>query len=146
MPAASDSRERLDQLAAERILVLDGAMGTEIQVHGLGEADFRGERFRAHPRDLKGDNDLLCLVRPDVIDGVHRAYLEAGADIVSTNTFNGTAVSQADYGLEEIVYELNVEAARIARRACDAWSARTPARPRFVAGSVGPTSRTLSLS
>jgi 5-methyltetrahydrofolate--homocysteine methyltransferase len=144
----SDSapRARLDQLARERILVLDGAMGTMIQRHELSEADFRGERFRAHPRDLRGDNDLLCLVRPDLVAAVHDAFLEAGADIVSTNTFNATAVSQGEYGLEGAVYELNAEAARIARRACDAWTARTPERPRFVAGSVGPTNRTLSLS
>ena len=110
------------------------------------EADFRGERFAAHPRDLKGDNDLLVLTRPDVISGIHHAYLEAGADIIETSTFNGTAIAQADYGLEDVVYELNVAAARLACEAARAWTARTPDRPRFVAGAIGPTNRTLSLS
>ena len=101
----------LDQAARDRILVLDGAMGTMIQRHGLSEADFRGERFANHPHDLRGDNDLLVLTRPDVIRGVHDAYLAAGADIIETNTFNSTAISQADYGLEALAYELNVEGA-----------------------------------
>ncbi len=136
----------LDAALRERILVLDGAMGTMVQRHGLAEADFRGERFAAHSRDLKGDNDLLVLTRPDVISGIHHAYLEAGADIIETSTFNGTAIAQADYGLEPIVYELNVAAARLARDAAEDWSARTPDRPRFVAGALGPTNRTLSLS
>jgi 5-methyltetrahydrofolate--homocysteine methyltransferase len=139
-------RSRLDQLLARRILVLDGAMGTMIQRRGLGEADFRGDRFRDHPRDLKGDGDVLSLVRPDVIEAIHHAYLEAGADIIETNTFTATAVAQADYGLEALAYEMNLAAARIARRAADAWTARTPDRPRFVAGSIGPTNRTLSIS
>ncbi len=138
--------DTLDAALRERILVLDGAMGTMVQRHGLAEADFRGERFAAHSRDLKGDNDLLVLTRPDVISGIHHAYLEAGADIIETSTFNGTAIAQADYGLEPIVYELNVAAARLARDAADDWSARTPDRPRFVAGALGPTNRTLSLS
>jgi 5-methyltetrahydrofolate--homocysteine methyltransferase len=138
--------EVLRELARERILVLDGAMGTMVQQRGLDEAGFRGERFREHPSDLAGDNDLLCLTRPDVVEEIHDRFLEAGADIVSTNTFNGTRVSQSDYGLEEAAYELNVEAARIARRVADRWTTRTPDRPRFVAGSVGPTNRTLSLS
>ena len=136
----------LDALLRDRILVLDGAMGTMVQRHGLTEADFRGERFAAHPRDLKGDNDLLVLTRPDVISGIHHAYLEAGADIIETSTFNGTAIAQADYGLEHVVYEINVAAARLACDAARAWTARTPERPRFVAGAVGPTNRTLSLS
>jgi len=136
----------LDAILRERILVLDGAMGTMVQRHGLDEADFRGQRFAAHPSDLKGDNDLLVLTRPDVITGIHHAYLEAGADIIETCTFNATSIAQADYGLESAVYELNVAAARLARDAAREWSARTPDRPRFVAGSIGPTNRTLSLS
>ncbi|MCI0636634.1 MAG: homocysteine S-methyltransferase family protein, partial [Actinobacteria bacterium] len=146
MPKAAVPSRDLDSFATERILVLDGAMGTTVQAKGLGEADYRGERFADHPRDLRGDIDVLCLTRPDVVSEVHEAYLDAGADIVSTNTFNATAVSQAEYGLSSLVYEINVEAARIARIAADACTARTPGRPRFVAGSIGPTSRTLSLS
>jgi 5-methyltetrahydrofolate--homocysteine methyltransferase len=138
--------DTLDATLRERILVLDGAMGTMVQRHGLAEADFRGERFAGPARDLKGDNDLLVLTRPDVISGIHHAYLEAGADIIETSTFNGTSIAQADYGLEPIVYELNVAAARLARKAAEDWSARTPGRPRFVAGALGPTNRTLSLS
>ncbi len=142
----TDVRKVLDELLARRILVLDGAMGTMIQRHGLSEADFRGHRFADHRRDLKGDNDLLNLTRPDVIGGIHREYLAAGSDIVETNTFNGTAIAQADYGLEAIVYELNLEGARLARAACDEWAARTPGQPRFVAGSMGPTNKILSIS
>jgi 5-methyltetrahydrofolate--homocysteine methyltransferase len=130
----------------QRILVLDGAMGTMIQRHVLTEAQYRGERFGAHPRDLRGNNDLLNLTRPDVIRGIHAAYLEAGADILETNTFNSTSISQADYGLEGIVHELNLAGARLAREAADAATAKTPARPRFVAGVLGPMNRTLSLS
>ena len=126
--------------------MLDGAMGTMIQRAKLTEADFRGERFKDHPSDLKGDNDLLVLTRPDVIEDIHRQYLEAGSDIVETNTFNSTSVSQADYGLESIVYEMNFEAAKLARKAADAMTKKTPDRPRFVAGSMGPTNKTLSLS
>jgi 5-methyltetrahydrofolate--homocysteine methyltransferase len=138
--------DRLISLLAQRVLVLDGAMGTMIQRHTLTEADFRGTRFAEHPRDLRGDNDLLVLTRPDVIRGIHDDYLAAGADIIETNTFNSTAISQADYGLEPIVYELNVEAGKLARAAADEWTGRTPDRPRFVAGSIGPTNRTLSMS
>jgi 5-methyltetrahydrofolate--homocysteine methyltransferase len=129
-----------------RLLILDGAMGTMIQRYKLSEADFRGERFAAHPRDLKGDSDILVLTRPDVISAIHHEYLAAGADIIETNTFGGTAVAQADYELEPFAYEINVEGARLAREAADAWTARTPDRPRFVAGSMGPTNRTLSIS
>lgn len=136
----------LRQALSQRILVLDGAMGTMIQAEKLKEADFRGERFQDHPGDLAGNNDLLTLTRPDVIRKIHFAYLEAGADIVETNTFNSTAVSQSDYGLQAIVRELNVAAARLARECCDEVTQRDPARPRFVAGVVGPTSRTASLS
>ncbi len=130
----------------ERILVLDGAMGTMVQAYGLSEEDFKGDRFRDHPRDLKGFNDLLSITRPAVVEEIHRRYLEAGADIIETNTFTATSISAADYGLEEAVYEINRTAAGIARRAADAMTQRTPERPRFVAGSIGPTNRTASLS
>jgi 5-methyltetrahydrofolate--homocysteine methyltransferase len=134
-------RERLERLLSERILVLDGAYGTAIQARNLTGDDYRGERFRDHPREVAGDPDLLNLTRPDVVEEIHRGYLAAGADIVTTNTFTATAIAQADYGLEPVVYELNVAGARIARRAADG------AGPdRFVAGSVGPTNQTLSLS
>ena len=136
----------LHTLLARRILVLDGAMGTMIQRYSLTEADFRGERFKGHPRDLKGDSDVLVLTRPDVIGAIHRQYLEAGADIIETNTFNAQAVSQADYGLEPLAYELNVAGAKLAREAADEWTTKTPDKPRFVAGSIGPMNRSLSLS
>ncbi len=137
---------KLRELLDTRILVLDGAMGTMIQQHTLTEADFRGARFADHPRDLKGDNDLLVLTRPDVISAIHHEYLAAGADIIETNTFNSTAVAQADYGLEPLVYELNIEASKLARAAAAEWTEKTPDRPRFVAGSIGPTNKTLSIS
>ena len=130
----------LKQALQERILILDGAMGTMIQTYKLQEADYRGERFKDYHRDIKGNNDLLALTKPEVIAAIHSAYLEAGADILETNTFNSTRVSQADYGLEEIVYELNVEGARLARRCADAMTAKTPHKPRYVAGVLGPTS------
>tara|TARA_R110002072_G_scaffold4663_5_gene32494 strand:+ start:6029 stop:9727 length:3699 start_codon:yes stop_codon:yes gene_type:complete len=130
----------------QRILVLDGAMGTMIQAEKLTEADFRGTRFGDHPSDLAGNNDLLSISRPDVIKKIHLAYLQAGADIVETNTFNSTAVSQSDYGLQTLVHELNFQGARLARECCDQITAENPDRPRFVAGVVGPTSRTASLS
>ena len=152
----------LESALAERILVIDGAMGTMIQRHRLEEADYRGERFvdgfdsrqadAAHEHgaqcghDLKGNNDLLLLSKPEVIAGVHTEYLEAGADLVETNTFNATAISQADYHLEHLVYELNKEGARVARECCDAIEAGTPDKPRFVIGVLGPTSRTASIS
>ncbi|MFZ2016531.1 MAG: methionine synthase [Nocardioides sp.] len=142
-----DATQELTELLRERILVLDGAMGTMIQGHRLDESAYRGERFASyddHPGDLAGDNDLLSLSNPDVIRAIHGAYLEAGADIVSTNTFNGTRISQADYGLEHLCYELNVAAATVAREAADAVS--TVDRPRYVAGSLGPTSKTASIS
>ena len=137
---------RLEALLAERILVLDGAMGTMIQAHRLGEADYRGARFADWPVDLKGNNDLLTLVRPDIIRGIHSQYLEAGADIVETNSFNSTAVSMADYRMAGLVAELNREAARLARETADGFEAKDPTRPRYVAGVLGPTSRTASLS
>ena len=129
-----------------RILVIDGAMGTMIQRCGLTEADFRGERFKDHASDLKGNNDLLCITRPDVIEDIHRQYLDAGADILETNTFSSTSIAQADYHLEHLAYELNLEAARCARRATDAYLSKDPGRPRFVAGAIGPLNKTLSLS
>src|SRR5574337_133989 len=141
-----DRTEELTALLARRILILDGAMGTMIQQHKLGEGDYRGERFRGHPKDLKGNNDLLVLTRPDVVGSIHRAYLEAGADIIETCTFNATRVSQAEYGLAELAYELNVEGARLVRTLCDEFTAADPAKPRFCAGVLGPTSRTLSIS
>ncbi|HEX5125524.1 MAG TPA: homocysteine S-methyltransferase family protein, partial [Rhodocyclaceae bacterium] len=141
-----DRTDELKQLLAQRILILDGAMGTMIQRHKLGEADYRGQRFRTHARDLKGNNDLLLLSNPGVIEGIHREYLDAGADLIETNTFNATRVSQAEYGLEEIAYELNVEGARLVRALCDEFTAKNPAKPRFCAGVIGPTSRTLSIS
>jgi 5-methyltetrahydrofolate--homocysteine methyltransferase len=140
-PMKADVRTRIDGLLAKRILVLDGAMGTRIQRLRLSEAEFRGERFRYVSRDVKGDNDLLAITAPGIVAGLHHDYLAAGSDIVTTNTFNSTAVSQARYGLESIAYELNAAASRLAKVACAAWSARTPDRPRFVAGSIGPTNR-----
>jgi 5-methyltetrahydrofolate--homocysteine methyltransferase len=139
-----DATAELSDLLRDRILVLDGAMGTMIQEHRLDEAAYRGERFAEYDGDLAGDNDLLSLTNPDVIRGIHRSYLEAGADIICTNTFNGTRISQADYGLEDICYELNVAAATLAREAADGLT--TPDRPRYVAGSLGPTSKTASIS
>jgi 5-methyltetrahydrofolate--homocysteine methyltransferase len=139
-------RDRLDELLARRILVLDGAMGTMAQRRGLDEAAYRGVRFADHPRDLRGNHDVLVLTQPEIVLGIHHAYLEAGADIVETDTFTATAVSQAEYGLEAHVHELNVRAAQLARQAAADWTARTPGQPRFVAGSIGPTSRTLSIS
>ncbi len=139
-----DATAELSDLLRDRILVLDGAMGTMIQGHRLDEAAYRGERFAEYDGDLAGDNDLLSLTNPDVIRGIHRSYLEAGADIICTNTFNGTRISQADYGLEDICYELNVAAATLAREAADELT--TADRPRYVAGSLGPTSKTASIS
>jgi 5-methyltetrahydrofolate--homocysteine methyltransferase len=148
-PTRSPASSRLAELRAalaRRVLVLDGAMGTMIQSYGLAERDFRGERFRDHPKELRGNNDLLTLTRPDVVTEIHRAYLEAGADLLETNTFNAQAISQADYGLVALSYELNVAAARLARGVADEVTARDPARPRFVIGVLGPTNRTASLS
>ena len=136
----------ISQLVSERILILDGAMGTMIQQYNLQEDDFRGERFSTIPGQLKGNNDLLCLTRPDVIQDIHRKYLEAGADIIETNTFSSTVVSMADYHVEEYVREMNLEAVRIAREVADEYTAKNPAKPRFVAGSVGPTNKTCSMS
>ena len=151
LPGPADpSRARrlaaLERLMAERILVLDGAMGTMIQAHDLGEADFRGDRFRDHTADLRGCNDLLCLTRPDVIGGIHRAYLAAGADLIETNSFNSTSIALADYALAPIARELNRAAASVARAAADEAEAAQPGHFRYVAGAIGPTNRTASLS
>nr|MBA3950137.1 homocysteine S-methyltransferase family protein [Acidobacteriota bacterium] len=130
--------DQLNDILAKRILVLDGAMGTMIQRYKLEEADYRGDRFVDHSHELKGNADVLALTRPDVIEAIHREYLEAGADIIETNTFNAQAVSQADYALQPFVYEMNIEAARIARRAAQDFTRRNPQKPRLVAGSIGP--------
>ena len=142
----NDRRQQLEEALGRRILVLDGAMGSMIQTFRLTEQEFRGERFASHPRDLKGNSDVLSLTRPAVVGEIHRLYLEAGADIIETNTFTATAISQADYGLEDLAYELNNASATLARQAADEMTRRTPDRPRFVAGSLGPTNRTASLS
>ncbi|MEJ2344829.1 MAG: homocysteine S-methyltransferase family protein, partial [Gammaproteobacteria bacterium] len=136
----------LQEALNQRILILDGAMGTMIQSYKLEEGDYRGDRFKDWSSDLKGNNDLLSLTQPTIIRDIHTAYLDAGADIVETNTFNSTSISQADYGMEELVYELNQAGARLAREAADAMSAATPDKPRFVAGVLGPTNRTASIS
>jgi 5-methyltetrahydrofolate--homocysteine methyltransferase len=134
------------ELLKQRILIIDGAMGTMIQAHKLQEADYRGKEFASHPRELKGCNDLLSITQPGIIEGIHRKYLAAGADIVETNTFNSTAISLADYGLEHAAYDINVAAARVARRAAEAAVASEPGRPRFVAGAIGPMTRSASMS
>ncbi len=138
--------EKLRSILNERILVLDGAMGTMIQRYLFEEKDYRGEQFKDHPVPLKGDNDVLCITQPEIIKTIHRQYLEAGADLVETNTFNGTSISQADYKLEDYVYEINYNAAKLAKEAAEEFTAKTPEKPRFVAGSMGPTNKTLSMS
>jgi 5-methyltetrahydrofolate--homocysteine methyltransferase len=140
------TRQLLEELLSQRILVLDGAMGTMIQALKFGEADFRGDRFAGHHKDLKGCNDLLSLTQPDAIEQIHRQYLEAGADILQTNTFNSQAISMADYDLEDAVRDINLAAVECARRAADEFNMRTPERPRFVAGSIGPTTRSATIS
>lgn len=136
----------IKRILENRILVLDGAMGTMIQRHSLEEEDFRGNRFKDHSHPLKGNNDLLSLTRPDLIKEIHSLYFDAGADIAETNTFSSTQIAQADYALESAVYDLNVASARLAREAADEFTAKQPKKPRFVAGSIGPTNRTASLS
>jgi len=140
------SAKMLDKAADERILIIDGAMGTMIQQYKLGESHYRGQRFADHGKDVKGNNDLLVLTQPEMIEQIHEKYLRAGADIIETNTFNAQRISMADYGMEDLSYEINLEAARLARHAADIWSKKTPDKPRFVAGAVGPTNRTASLS
>lgn len=146
MSRHDDTHAALEAAAAERILVLDGAMGTQIQDLRLDEAGYRGARFADHPGSLKGNNDLLNLSQPEAIAAIHRAYFEAGCDIASTNTFNATAISQADYATADLAYELNLVGARLARAVADDITAAEPGKPRFVAGALGPTSRTASIS
>jgi 5-methyltetrahydrofolate--homocysteine methyltransferase len=141
-----DRTDELIALLQQRILILDGAMGTMIQRHKLQEADYRGEQFKDWPSDLKGNNDLLVLTKPEVIRGIHAQYLEAGADIIETNTFNGNRLSQADYGLQAHTAEIVTAAARLARAVADEYTATNPSKPRFVAGVLGPTSKTASIS
>jgi 5-methyltetrahydrofolate--homocysteine methyltransferase len=138
--------KKIEEILKERIMVLDGAMGTMIQKHTLTEADFRGERFKNHSHVLKGNNDLLSITRPDIIKDIHRQYFAAGADIAETNTFSGTTIAQADYHLEEVVYDLNFQSARIAKEVAAEFSQKEPDKPRFVAGAIGPTNKTASLS
>lgn len=145
-PYTIPSADKLQRAIRERILLLDGAMGTMIQRYRLGEEDYRGAQFESHPSDLKGNNDLLSITRPDIIEAIHEQYLEAGADIIETNTFNGTSISQEDYGLQDHARDINLAAARVARAAADKWSGLTPDKPRFVAGALGPTNKTTSLS
>ncbi len=151
-PNSVDARQRaarikaLHAAARERILIIDGAMGTMIQQYKLDEAGYRGARFADHRKDVKGNNDLLVLTQPEIIQKIHEEYLEAGADILETNTFNAQRISLADYAMEPLAYEINFEAAKIARAAADRWSALTPDRPRWVAGAIGPTNRTASIS
>ena len=137
---------KIQDILKERILVLDGAMGTMIQRHPLEEVDFRGDRFKDHPYLVKGNNDLLSITRPDIIKDIHRQYFEAGADIAETNTFSSTTIAQADYHLESIAYELNFQSAKIAKEVAEEFTSKNPSKPRFVAGALGPTNRTLSLS
>ena len=136
----------IKQILQERILVLDGAMGTMIQRYKLKEEDFRNDELENHPKPLFGNNDLLSITKPDVISAIHEAYFEAGADIAETNTFSSTSIAQADYGLEHLVYDLNYASARLAKEAANKYSSITPDKPRFVAGAIGPTNRTASLS
>ena len=137
---------KIQDILKERILIIDGAMGTMIQRHTLTEADFRGEKFKNHSHPLKGNNDILSLTRPDIIADIHRQYLAAGADIIETNTFSGTTIAQADYHLEDFVYELNFESAKLARKVAQEFTKQEPHKPRFVAGAMGPTNKTASLS
>lgn len=140
------SGQKIRALLAERIVYLDGAMGTMIQQHKLEEEDFRGDVFPDAEKNLKGNNDLLSITRPEIIAGIHTAFLEAGCDIIETNTFSGTTIAQADYGLEDAVQQINVESAKLARKCADEMTAQTPEKPRFVAGAIGPTNRTASIS
>ena len=136
----------IEKALQERILIIDGAMGTMIQRHKLQEADYRGERFKDWHTDVKGNNDLLSITQPDIIIGIHKQYLEAGADIIETNTFSSTVIAQADYDMQSVAYEMNVASAQCARKAADEYTAKDPAKPRFVAGAIGPLNKTLSLS
>ena len=146
VPKPSDSTQALTELFQSRVAVLDGAMGSMIQTYKLEEKDFRGDRFKDHPHDLKGNNDLLCLTKPEVVEEIHLQYFEAGADMVETNTFNSTSISQADYQMQAHVAELNTAAVAVARAAAKKAEAKDPSRRRFVAGAIGPLNRTLSMS
>ena len=143
---APDRSGELRDLLTQRILMLDGAMGTMIQRHRLEESDYRGERFADWGSDLKGNNDLLSLTQPDLIRSIHTEYVDAGADLIETNTFNAQRISLADYGMQDLAYEFNLASARLAREACDAAVAQHPERPRYVVGGLGPTNRTASIS
>jgi 5-methyltetrahydrofolate--homocysteine methyltransferase len=139
-------KKTIQDCLKERILIIDGAMGTMIQRHKLEEADYRGERFKDWHTDVKGNNDLLSITQPQIIEGIHKLYLEAGADIIETNTFSSTTIAQADYDMQAIAYEMNVASAQCARKAADEYTAKNPDKPRFVAGAIGPLNKTLSLS
>src|SRR6201995_2320553 len=139
-------KKTIQDCLKEKILIIDGAMGTMIQRHKLKEADYRGERFKDWHTDVKGNNDLLSITQPDIIIGIHKEYLDAGADIIETNTFSSTTIAQADYDMQSLAYELNVASAQCARRAADEYTAKDPSKPRFVAGAIGPLNKTLSLS
>src|ERR671913_2241327 len=136
----------IQECLQERILIIDGAMGTMIQRYKLEEKDYRGERFKDWHTDVKGNNDLLSITQPEIIAGIHRQYLEAGADIIETNTFSSTVIAQADYDMQSLAFELNVASAKCARIAADEYTAKDPSKPRFVAGAIGPLNKTLSLS
>ncbi|MCP5064249.1 MAG: methionine synthase, partial [Ignavibacteriae bacterium] len=138
--------EQLSEILKERILTLDGAMGSMLQRHKLSEADFRGNQFKDHSKPLRGNNDILSLTQPDIIREIHKVYLEAGADIIETNTFNATSISQADYGTEDFVYDINFQSAKLAKEATKEFNLKNSLNPRFVAGALGPTSKTLSMS
>jgi len=138
--------QTIGEILKKRILIIDGAMGTMIQRHQLTEADYRGDRFKDWHTDVKGNNDLLSLTQPEIIVGIHKQYLEAGADIIETNTFSSTSIAQADYDMQALAYELNVSSAKCARKAADEFTKQDPTRPRFVAGAIGPLNKTLSLS
>src|SRR5687767_6194288 len=147
LPVKLTCMKTIQECLKERILIIDGAMGTMIQRHKLGEADYRGERFKDYPSDLKGNNDLLCLTQPDIIKGIHKEYLEAGADIIETNTFNAQRISLADYNMQDLAFEINLAAAKTARKAVEEYYQQTGAKePKFVAGALGPLNKTLSLS
>ena len=139
-------KKTIQQCLSERILIIDGAMGTMIQQHKLEEKDYRGDRFKDWHTDVKGNNDLLSITQPQIIEGIHKEYLEAGADIIETNTFSSTSIAQADYDMQSLAYELNIASAKCARNAADEYIAKDPSRPRFVAGAIGPLNKTLSLS
>lgn len=141
-----EMKKTIQDCLKERILIIDGAMGTMIQRHKLEEADYRGNRFKDWHTDVKGNNDLLSITQPQIIESIHKQYLEAGADIIETNTFSSTSIAQADYDMQSLAYELNVASAQCARKAADEYTAKDPAKPRFVAGAIGPLNKTLSLS